>query len=233
MPSRKPPDEDSLPLGMEHPQAIDLMAAFARRHAVHTDVETRAQVESVTSPSNEQERAASRQIRRLRAVQLRATVMRVRVLTVLEQSSPDCLDVHQILHAFHQRFGIVAPATVYRALKEMTYTGLLVRTWGAHGRARYNNAPEGSHAQTDTLACRCGKRQVFIKNLKLHAHLNVLASEEGFVLHSDSVFTISTVCAGCKDAPQNRPRVPEARDAREQSMTPTLGDIYSMEQKYD
>jgi len=199
-------EESSIPSHMEHPLAIDLMAAFARRHAVHTDVETEAQVGSVTSSSNEQERAASRQIRRLRAVQLRATVMRVRVLTVLEQNLPDCLDVHQILHAFHQRFDTVAPATIYRALKEMTQKGLLVCTWNGRGRARYSNSPEGPHTQMDTLACRCGQRQVFIKNLKLHAHLSLLASQEGFVLNSESVFTISTVCAGCKDGPPNRPR---------------------------
>ncbi|OAX65559.1 hypothetical protein A6R71_07420 [Xanthomonas translucens pv. arrhenatheri] len=75
---------------------------------------------------------------------------------------------------------------------------MLVRTEGARGRAFYAIKPEALDDQYDTLRCHCGARLVFIEDLALHAHLQSLASEEGFALDQESVFTITTTCAKCR-----------------------------------
>ena len=76
--------------------------------------------------------------------------------------------------------------------------GLLVRTEGACGRASYAIKPEALDDQYDTLLCHCGAQLVFIEDLALHEHLQSLASEVGFALDAESVFTITTTCAKCR-----------------------------------
>lgn len=66
------------------------------------------------------------------------------------------------------------------------------------GRAFYALKPDGINAHYDTLRCDCGARLVFIENLALHEHLQSLASEEGFALDEESVFTITTTRAKCR-----------------------------------
>jgi hypothetical protein len=58
--------------------------------------------------------------------------------------------------------------------------------------------------------------------MKLRTHLNALASQEGFVLGSEPVFTISTVCAGCENGdPQNMLERSKGRDNSKQPVMPT------------
>jgi len=146
---------------------------------------------ATASPTSSQEQ-------RLATSRLRPTIARTSVLNVLEQATPSCLDASQMYRILSTQSDSLAPGSVYRALNDLWTAGLLVRTEGARGRAFYAIRPEALNDQHDTLRCQCGARLVFIEDLALHEHLRSLASEQGFALDEESVFTITTTCAQCR-----------------------------------
>ncbi|MET0550062.1 MAG: transcriptional repressor [Xanthomonas sp.] len=139
----------------------------------------------------------SAQERRLMAHKLRPTAARASVLRALEQAAPSCLDASRVYRLLSGRLDRLTPGSVYRALHDLWAAGLLVRTEGTRGRAFYAIKPDLLTARHDTLRCRCGARLVFIEDPVLRAHLRSLAGKEGFVLDAETVFTITTTCAGC------------------------------------
>lgn len=116
----------------------------------------------------------------------------------MEKAAPSCLDASQMYRLLSTQPDSLTPGSVYRALNDLWIAGLLVRTEGARGRAFYAIKPETLNDQCDTLRCHCGARLVFIEDLALHEQLQSLASEEGFALDEESVFTITTTCAKCR-----------------------------------
>lgn len=81
-------------------------------------------------------------------------------------------------------------------LNDLWVAGLLIRTDGVRGRATYSLKPYKNHITR--IACVAnGEKLIFIEDPKLHEHLLSLASQEGFELDSEPVFTITLVCAGC------------------------------------
>lgn len=178
----------------EPPQIIDLMTSFGSKRVPpgkHKMTHAAAATTETKSPK-------SSQGQRLGASRLRPTIARTSVLKALEKATPSCLDASQMYLILNAQFDSLPPATIYRALKDLWTAGLLVRTEGAHGRAFYALKPDGINAHYDTLRCDCGARLVFIEDLALHEHLQLLASEEGFALDEESVFTITTTCAKCR-----------------------------------
>lgn len=129
---------------------------------------------------------------------MRPTLARANVLSALEKAAPSCLDTSQMYRILSTQFDSLTPGSVYRALNDLWTAGLLVRTDGASGRAFYAIKPEALNDQYDTLRCYCGARLVFVEDRALHEHLQSLASSEGFALDEESVFTIITTCAKCR-----------------------------------
>ncbi|UKE76099.1 Fur family transcriptional regulator [Xanthomonas graminis] len=176
------------------PRIIELITAFGSKNlpsGKHTMKHSAAANPETRSPMSSQEH-------RLAASRLRPTMARTRVLNALEKATPSCLDASQMYRLLRTQFDSLTPGSVYRALNDLWTAGLLVRTEGARGRAFYAIKPEALDDQYDTLRCHCGARLVFIEDLALHAHLQSLASEEGFALDQESVFTITTTCAKCR-----------------------------------
>ncbi|HCJ7669645.1 ferric uptake regulator family protein [Pseudomonas aeruginosa] len=178
----------------ESPRIVDLIAAFGSkklpsgRHKMKLDVATNAESGSLRSPQDQ----------RVAANGLRPTMARVSVLNALEKAAPSCLDAIQTYRILSTQFDSLTPGSVYRALNDLWTAGLLVRTDGARGRTFYAIKPKALSSQYDTMGCHCGARLVFIEDLALREHLQSLASEEGFALDEESIFTITTTCAKCR-----------------------------------
>jgi len=176
------------------PRIIDLITSFGSKNlpsGKHTMKHTAAANPEAGAPMSSQEQ-------RLAASRLRPTLARTRVLNALEQATPNCLDANQMYRLLSTQSDSFAPGSIYRTLNDLWTAGLLVRTEGARGRAFYAIKPEALNDQHDTLRCHCGARLVFIEDLALREHLQSLASEEGFALDEESVFTITTTCAKCR-----------------------------------
>lgn len=133
----------------------------------------------------------------LAASRLRPTLARTSVLAALADVAPNSLDTNELFRVLNQQPSFVAPCTIYRALHDLWNAGLLVRTWGEQGRARYGIKPSPISTPKDTLGCQCGERLVFIEDDILRDHLRSLAGKAGFSIDGSSAFTISMACAGC------------------------------------
>lgn len=175
-------------------RVMDLMAAFGRRHKATSAPKQADHGNRAEGPQSE---ATSQQAQRLKMNRLRPTQARMRVLSALEQAAPHSLDTTQLLRILIPQLERPTPATVYRALHDLWVAGLLVRTQGARGRALYALKPEQQNPLNITLRCRCGARLVVIEDQVLHAHLRALASEAGFRVDQEPVFSISMVCTKC------------------------------------
>lgn len=142
--------------------------------------------------------AKSSHERQLLASDLRPTLARISVLDALEKAVPRCLDASQVYRILSSQFESLTSATIYRALNDLWTAGLLVRTEGAHGRMFYAIKPDGQGSRYDTLRCHCGARLVFIEDQTLREHLRVLAAKEGFDLGIEPAFTVTVMCADCR-----------------------------------
>lgn len=184
-------------------RVMDLMAAFGRRHKAASAPKPAAQRTRAAGDAPQSE-AASQQAQRLKTNRLRPTQARTRVLSALEQAAPHSLDTTQLLRILIPQLVRPTPATVYRALHDLWAAGLLVRTQGARGRALYALKPETQNPLNITLRCRCGARLVVIEDQALRVHLRALASEAGFLVDQEPVFSISMVCTQCGQSHQER-----------------------------
>lgn len=176
------------------PRLIDLITSFGSKNLPSG----KPMMKHIAAATPETGSPMSSQEQRLAASRLRPTIARTGVLNALEQATPSCLDASQMYRLLSTQADSLTPGSVYRALHDLWTAGLLVRTEGARGRAFYAIKPEVLHDQCDTVRCHCGARLVFIEDLALHEHLRSLASEQGFALDEESVFTITTTCAKCR-----------------------------------
>ncbi|HGL6717884.1 transcriptional repressor [Burkholderia contaminans] len=184
----------------DSPRIIDLITSFGNKSlpsGKHTMKHATAACPATTPPMSSQEQ-------RLAASRLRPTIARTRVLSVLEQAAPRCLDASQMYRILCTQFDSLKPASIYRALNDLWTSGLLVRTEGAHGRALYALKPDSKNLQNDTVRCRCGARLVFIEDRALREHLRSLATKEGFDLDNEPAFTITVTCAECRSSRKGR-----------------------------
>ncbi len=179
---------------------VDLIASFGSKKlpsGKHEIKHTAAARAKTGSPRSSQEQ-------RLAANGLRPTITRTSVLCALEMAAPSCLDASQTYRILGAQFNRLTLGSIYRALNDLWAAGLLIRTEGARGRAFYAIKPKALNDQYDTLRCHCGSRLVFIEDLALREHLQSLASVEGFALDEESIFTITTTCAKCRQPRKER-----------------------------
>lgn len=174
------------------PRIIDLITSFGGKRSLLSKrmKRTASNLPTVNAKSSHE--------RRLQACDLRPTPARISVLDALEKAVPRCLDTSQVYRILSSQFESLTSATIYRALNDLWTAGLLVRTEGAHGRGFYAIKPDGQGAYYDTLRCHCGARLVFIEDQTLRDHLRVLAAKEGFDLGIKPAFTITVMCADCR-----------------------------------
>jgi Fur family transcriptional regulator, ferric uptake regulator len=130
---------------------------------------------------------------------LKATLPRIRVLEVFQNSPRRHLTAEDVFKALLADDADIGLATVYRVLTQFEQAGLLSRTHFETGKAVFE-LNEGKHH--DHLVClSCGKVEEFYDE-GIETRQHAIARERGFELQEHSL-SLYAVCAK-KDCP-NRP----------------------------
>jgi Fur family transcriptional regulator, ferric uptake regulator len=120
----------------------------------------------------------------LKTMGLKATVPRLKVLSLFEQSEVRHLsaeDVYRMLLAEGLEIGL---ATVYRVLTQFEQAGLLARHHFESGKAVYELNQGGHH---DHLVCvQCGRVEEFY-DPEIERRQNQIAAERGFAIRDHSL----------------------------------------------
>lgn len=121
----------------------------------------------------------------LRNIGLKATVPRLKILNLFEQSQVRHLsaeDVYKMLLAENMDVGL---ATVYRVLTQFAQAGLLVRHHFDADKAVFELNEGGHH---DHLVClQCGRVEEFYDS-EIERRQESVAQERGFTVHDHSLY---------------------------------------------
>ena len=120
----------------------------------------------------------------LKNIGLKATLPRLKILNLFEQSEVRHLtaeDVYRMLLAENVDVGL---ATVYRVLTQFEQAGLLIRHHFESGKAVYELNQGGHH---DHLVClQCGRVEEFY-DAEIERRQKKIAAERGFTIHDHSL----------------------------------------------
>ncbi|NGZ83657.1 ferric iron uptake transcriptional regulator [Duganella aceris] len=129
----------------------------------------------------------------LRKLGLKATLPRLRILQLFQESKSKHLnadDVYRLLHDEHIDMGL---ATVYRVLMQFADAGILIRRH-FESVASVFELNEGGHH--DHLICtNCGRMEEFL-DAEIEARQEAVAKERNFVLHEHSL-SLYGFCGDC------------------------------------
>jgi Fur family ferric uptake transcriptional regulator len=121
----------------------------------------------------------------LRSIGLKATLPRLKILNLFEQSQKRHLsaeDVYKMLLAENMDVGL---ATVYRVLTQFAQAGLLVRHHFDAGKAVFELNEGGHH---DHLVClQCGRVEEFYDS-DIEERQEKVARDRGFTVHDHSLY---------------------------------------------
>ena len=129
----------------------------------------------------------------LRKLGLKATLPRLRILQLFQESKSKHLnadDVYRLLHDEHIDMGL---ATVYRVLMQFADAGILIRRH-FESVASVFELNEGGHH--DHLICtNCGRMEEFL-DAEIEQRQEAVARERNFVLHEHSL-SLYGFCGEC------------------------------------
>jgi Fur family transcriptional regulator, ferric uptake regulator len=139
----------------------------------------------------------------LRNIGLRATIPRLKILNLFEQSQIRHLsaeDVYKMLLAEDMDIGL---ATVYRVLTQFAQAGLLVRHHFDAGKAVFELNEGGHH---DHLVClQCGRVEEFY-DAEIEHRQEQAAKQRGFSVHDHSLYLYANCMKpNCPHRPGGRP----------------------------
>jgi Fur family transcriptional regulator, ferric uptake regulator len=139
----------------------------------------------------------------LRSIGLRATIPRLKILNLFEQSQIRHLsaeDVYKMLLAEDMDIGL---ATVYRVLTQFAQAGLLVRHHFDAGKAVFELNEGGHH---DHLVClQCGRVEEFY-DPEIERRQEQAAKQRGFSVHDHSLYLYANCMKpNCPHRPGGRP----------------------------
>lgn len=121
----------------------------------------------------------------LKTIGLKATLPRLKILSLFEGSSIRHLgaeDIYKILIAEGLDIGL---ATVYRVLTQFEQAGLLIRHYFEGGRAVFELNQGGHH---DHLVCtQCGRVEEFY-DPEIERRQNKIAKDRGFLIREHSLY---------------------------------------------
>ncbi len=130
---------------------------------------------------------------------LKATLPRIRVLEVFQNSARRHLTAEDVYKALLAEDADVGLATIYRVLTQFEQAGLLTRNHFETGKAVFE-LNEGKHH--DHLVCvTCGRVEEFYDEA-IEARQHAIARERGFDLHEHSL-SLYAVCTKT-DCPNKR-----------------------------
>lgn len=120
----------------------------------------------------------------LKDIGLKATLPRLKILSLFEQSDIRHMSAEEIYRRLLQEGMEIGLATVYRVLTQFEQAGLLVRHHFEGNRAVYE-LNGGEHH--DHLVCmQCGHVEEF-NDPEIEKRQNKVAKERGFVIHDHSL----------------------------------------------
>ena len=121
----------------------------------------------------------------LKSVGLKATLPRLKILTLFETSDERHLtaeDIYRVLLNEHEDIGL---ATVYRVLTQFEQAGLLIRHHFESGKAVFELNKGGHH---DHLVCmQCGRVEEFFDS-EIERRQEKVAQDRGFTIREHSLY---------------------------------------------
>ena len=121
----------------------------------------------------------------LKSVGLKATLPRLKILSLFETSSERHLtaeDIYRVLLNEHEDIGL---ATVYRVLTQFEQAGLLIRHHFESGKAVFELNQGGHH---DHLVClQCGRVEEFFDS-EIEKRQEKVAKDRGFAIREHSLY---------------------------------------------
>ena len=125
---------------------------------------------------------------------LKATLPRVKILNILEESGVRHLSAEDVYKALLDQGEDVGLATVYRVLTQFESAGLLMRHHFDSGLSVFE-LNQGSH-HDHILCVKCGKVDEFVDET-IEERQRIIAEEAGFTM-TDHCLYIYGVCADCQ-----------------------------------
>ena len=121
----------------------------------------------------------------LKSVGLKATLPRLKILSLFETSNQRHLsaeDIYRVLINEHEDIGL---ATVYRVLTQFEQAGLLIRHHFESGKAVFELNQGGHH---DHLVClQCGRVEEFC-DPEIEKRQDNIAKDRGFTIREHSLY---------------------------------------------
>lgn len=121
----------------------------------------------------------------LKSVGLKATLPRLKILSLFETSDQRHLsaeDIYRVLLNEHEDVGL---ATVYRVLTQFEQAGLLIRHHFESGKSVFELNQGGHH---DHLVClQCGRVEEFFDS-EIEKRQEKIAKERGFTIREHSLY---------------------------------------------
>ena len=136
----------------------------------------------------------------LKEAGLKATLPRLKILQILENSSTRHLSAEDIYRALLESGEDVPIATIYRVLTQFESAGLVARHKfeGEHSVFELN---EGSH-HDHILCIECGRVEEFVDET-IENRQKAIAAEHGFSI-TDHSLIIQGVCAVCREKTEKK-----------------------------
>ncbi len=132
--------------------------------------------------------------RDLKKVGLKATLPRIRILQMLEQSETRHLSAEDVYKALLESGEDVGLATVYRVLTQFETAGLVSRHHFESGHSVFEMNEGGHH---DHILCvKCGKIEEFIDEI-IEERQRAIAKKSGFAMTDHSLY-IYGICSQCQ-----------------------------------
>ncbi len=132
--------------------------------------------------------------RDLKKVGLKATLPRIRILQMLEQSETRHLSAEDVYKALLESGEDVGLATVYRVLTQFETAGLVSRHHFESGHSVFEMNKGGHH---DHILCvKCGKIEEFIDEI-IEERQRAIAKKSGFAMTDHSLY-IYGICSQCQ-----------------------------------
>lgn len=121
----------------------------------------------------------------LKNIGLKATLPRLKILNLFEESSVRHLSADDVYRQLLSEGDDVGLATVYRVLTQFEQAGLLIRHHFEGDKAVYELNQGGHH---DHLVCmQCGRVEEFYDE-QIEQRQKTIAQERGFAIHDHSLY---------------------------------------------
>ena len=132
----------------------------------------------------------------LREVGLKATVPRVKILEIMEQSSVRHFSAEDIYKAMLDEGEDVGIATIYRVLTQFESAGLVTRHHFEGGISVFE-LDHGEH-HDHILCIKCGKVEEFVDSI-IEQRQKYIAADAGFSM-TDHSLNIYGICIDCQNS---------------------------------